>query len=139
AANRYAQRPYWHEQLGQKRHRFQELQRELVQLTQAQAAVGYDSAAHQSARDEHITAMKETSDAERNLTDVNKELNDHQSATERARETLKRAIQLQDRFADAVQVFQREDSLLTFLGEFQEHFFTANVGRVVERATQLLR
>src|SRR5262249_43659910 len=99
----------------------------------------YDSVAHQSAKDEYTTVIQEASDVERNLTDANKEFNEYQSATEHARESLKRATQLQTRFADAVKAFQREDSLFTFLREFQEHFFTANVGRVTERATQLLR
>lgn len=139
AANRYAQLPHWHEQLVQKQHQLQKLQQELAELVQEQAAVGYDTAAHQSARDEHTAAMNEASDTNNKLIDENKKLNECHSDTERDREALERAIQLRDRFADTVQAFQRDDSLLTFLSEFQEHFFTANVGRVVERATQLLR
>ena len=139
AANRYAQLPHWHEQLGQKRYQLQDLQQKLAELTQAQVAVGYDSTAHQSARDKHTTAMKEANNAERDLTGAKLELSKRQSATEHVREALERSIQFQVRFANAVKVFQREDHLFTFLSEFQEHFFTANVGRVVERATQLLR
>jgi exonuclease SbcC len=139
AANRYAQLPQWHEQLVQKQHQLQKLQQELVELVQEQAAVGYDIAAYQSAKDEHTTAMNEASDTNNKLIDENKKLNECHSDTERDREALERAIQLRDRFADTVQAFQRDDSLLTFLSEFKDHFFTANVGRVVERATQLLR
>jgi exonuclease SbcC len=139
AANRYARLPQWHEQLVQKQYQLQELQQELTELTREQAAVGYNSAAHQSARAEHISAMHEASNVERKLTDANKELSACQSATERVREALACSMQLRDRFADVVKAFQREDRLFTFLSEFQKHFFTANVSRVVERATQLLR
>jgi exonuclease SbcC len=139
AANRYARLPQWHEQFVHKQDRLRELQQELTELIQEQAAVGYDSAAHQRTRDEHVAAMHEANNVERQLTDANKELSARQSATERVSKMLERSTQLRDRFADAVKAFQREDRLFTFLSEFQEHFFTANVGRVVERATQLLR
>lgn len=139
AANRYARLPQWREQLVQKQHQLQELQQQLTELTQEQAAVGYDNTAHQTAHAEHAAAMNEASNVERKLTDANKALSERQSVTERVRKALERSMQLRDRFADAVKIFQREDRLFTFLSEFQEHFFTANVGRVVERATQLLR
>jgi DNA repair protein SbcC/Rad50 len=139
AANLYAQLPQWHDQLVQKQHPLHELQQKLVQLTQEQTAVGYDSASHQSVRDEYIAAMNEANNVERNLTNANQELSNQHLALARVRDALERAVQLQGRFADAVKAFQREDRLFTFLSEFQEHFFTANVGRVVERATQLLR
>jgi DNA repair exonuclease SbcCD ATPase subunit len=139
AAKRYAQLLHWHEQLRKKQHQLQELQQKLAKLTQEQVAVGYDSTAHQSARDEHTAAMKEANNAERDLNDAKLGLSKRQSATEHVRAALERGIQFQTRFANAVQAFQREDHLFTFLSEFQEHFFTANVGRVVERATQLLR
>jgi DNA repair protein SbcC/Rad50 len=139
AANRYARLPQWHEQLAQKQHQLQELQQALTELTQQQATVGSDSAAHQSARAEHTAVMNKANNVEQKLTDANKELIARQSATERIREALGCSMQLRDRFAEAVKAFQREDRLFTFLSKFQEHFFTANVGRVVERAAQLLQ
>jgi DNA repair exonuclease SbcCD ATPase subunit len=139
AAKRYAQLPLWRKQLVQKQCQSQALQRELAELTQAQVAVEYDSATHEHDRQEHTAAVNTANDVERNLTNANQKLSQHQLASERDRDALERAIQLQDRFADAAKAFQREDHLFTFLSEFQEHFFTANVGRVVERATQLLR
>ena len=139
AANHHAQLPLWRMQLVQKQCQSRVLQRELVELTQAQVAVEYDSATHEHDRQEHTAAVNTVNDVERDLTSANQKLSQHQLASERDRDALERAIQRQDRFADAVKAFQCEDHLFTFLSEFQEHFFTANVGRVVERATQLLR
>lgn len=136
--SRFAQLPQTEGRLGAAQVKRHDAARQVEQLQEVLGAIHYDQHAHLIAKEDvdacrqaHTDGLLHESDAEHALKEARGELaraNHHLGALHRGHAQV----------AAASAHLLREDSLLTSLGRFQDHFFAVNVREVMRQASRLL-
>lgn len=117
---------------------YRQLGNERDKLLRDQNQVGYDSYAHDKAKQELEEAQGQVNSLERELSRSKAAKSNAAMAAEAAKEKVDQARRLQSGLRDALSAFQREDKLSELLEGFQAHFFGACVEHVVQRTRDLV-
>ncbi len=138
AAKRYDQVSQLRDQLDQKQCELEQLRLTWDDVCAQQAAVQYDSEAHQKAHENLKEVQDKLMALGEKIRQTERTLDQQNHAVEQAGKAVNHAIQRQTELAEALATFYREDRLTILLSEFQKHFFTASTQQVARRAAQLV-
>jgi DNA repair protein SbcC/Rad50 len=115
-----------------------DLEREKQVLLKQQSTLGYNAESYQTAKD--LVEQLRARDAELREQLHNAELNlqSLQGELRQAQKTIETLEEQHNRFCTYVQEYYRQEHLRQHLENFKKHFFEANTGEVMRRATRLL-